>query len=151
MRHTSGSDNTGEQQRKRQDEWFWQQGQEFDTSAMLGGWVAWQRGSPQDSSKPGQTPWPCWLLHLLIKEVRDGMIKINSYNLTFLFKSLISNVFPTYFFPEFLASSKIIWVWIPSTFGGITVKCKQQRRKKKQTKQTWLSPTRFSSSHTIKS
>lgn len=62
-------------------------------------WVAsWQRGGLQDSSKAGQATGPCQSLHLLIKEVRDGTIKINPYNLTFLFKSFISNVFPDDFF-----------------------------------------------------
>ena len=32
-----------------------------------------------------------------IKEARDGRIKFNPYHLTFLLKSLISNVFPTHF------------------------------------------------------
>lgn len=64
---------------------FGEQGQDFDVSTAL------EKGSIQRQSsgllKGRQTPWPCGFLHLLVKEVRGGMIKLNSYNLTFLFKS----------------------------------------------------------------
>lgn len=82
------------------------------------------------------------------KEVRDGRTKWNPYNLTFLFKSLISNVFPTHFFcPELLASSKIAWVGIPTTFGCPTVR--HQNGKWQKAKRRRHS-TRFFPSQTTK-
>ena len=95
----------GSSREERPDEWFGEHGRHSDVSTML------EKGSvqrwPSGLLKGRQTPWPCGLLHSVVKEVRDGMMKINPYNLPFLFKSFISNVFCTYFFPELLASSNL--------------------------------------------